>query len=323
MSAGSWTSGAGIGDTNQALQTVAIRMAIDESIKNMGIIAAPAMQGVLMADEGLGNMFGALGISLGIATLGAGKAAATAEGTEASATNFSAANAIVTPARRQYLRTVSDYARSLNDSLLAGGLAPSAVAAIIRDSLGVWSNTVVDLICALASSATYTSGTTGTDYTWNAFHHLSIDMADRGAGGPKMAILGAKGIKDLADDSLSLGGAVQMAAQIQQFLNAGSAAAGGAAYVGRFFGDTDLYMCSELDTSGGDTLGLAFTAQGVQTKHQSVPLPAEADAVFQSPMYSIEARRPGGSVSTMSTVMYNAAGIADQKAFSKILYVTT
>lgn len=322
MAAGSWTSGAGIGDVNQALQTTAIVMAIDETIKNMGIIGAPTFQQILAMDEGLGPMFGALGISLGVATVGTGKMASTAEGTAVAATNWSAANATVTPARRELGRVVSDYARSLNDPLLSGELGPSAIATLIRDGLGNWSNTYVDLVAALAASASYSSGTSGAAYTWNALHHLTIDMADRGAGGPKVALLSAKGVKDLGDDALSLGGAVQMAAQVQQFLQVGTMPGMSAAYVGRFFGSTDLYMCSELDTDGGDTLGVAFSADGVQSKHQPVRLPAEAMSIFQSPMFSIEGRRTGGSVSRFDQVTYNGVGIKQQKAFAKIVYAT-
>lgn len=323
MAAGSWTSGAGIGDVNQSLQTVAIAMAIDETIKNMGIIGAPTVQQILARDEGLGPMFGALGISLGIATVGTGKMASTAEGTAVAATNWSASSATVTPARRELGRVVSDYARSLNDPLLVGELGPTAIATMIRDGMGNWANTWVDLVAALAASATYSSGTSGAAYTWNALHHLTIDMADRGAGGPKVAFLSAKGVKDLGDDALSLGGAVQMAQQVQQFLQIGSAVGQSAAYVGRFFGSLDLYMCSELDADGGDTLGLAFSADGVQSKHQQVNLPAEASAIFQSAMFSIEARRTGGSVSRFDQVTYNGVGIGQQKAFAKIRYATT
>lgn len=322
MSAGNWTTGAGIGDANQSLITKSIEVALHESAKNSAIIASPVMQAVLQRDEGLGQLFGALGLSVGLAAIGQGKMAATAEGTEANATNYSLSSVTVTPARREYVRKVSDFARSMNESLLTGDLAPDVVATMIFEGMRTWENTLVDLVVALASSATYSSGTTSQAYTWQALHNLSIDMADRGDYGPVHLLLSAKGTKDLSADAMSLGGAVSMAQQVQQFLNVAPSASG-AAFIGNFLGRFSLYMCSELDTDGSDTLGIAFSANGVQTKHQMVPLPAEAVRLIDAGVFTIEARRPGGGLSTFSVVSHNAAGVYQQGGLAKIVYATS
>lgn len=319
MAAGIWNSSAGIGEANQSLVSKTIEIAAHASAKNNDLIANPVMQQILARDQGLGPLLAALGVSFYIADIGQATAATTAEGTEASATNFDGAPVTLTPARKEFRRIVSDYGRALNQSLISGdGLSPEAMALLTLEGYKVWGNTLVNDIVALASSATYNTGTTGQDLTWNAMHHLTIDMRDRGSRGGIVAAITAKGLKDLSDDTMSLGGAVSMSAQVQQFLNG----AGEGAFVGRFFGGLDLYLNSELDADGGDTLGIAFSAGGIMTKHERVPLPPEATGLVDAGFFRQELRRPGGAVTSVSTDMYLAVGIREQVQMAKIVYVT-
>ena len=317
MAAGIWGSNSGLGDANQALVSKAIQIALHESIHNVAAIGSPAVQGVLAQDQGLGNLLGARGISLGIAAIGQAHAAATAEGTEAAATDFSVANVTLSPARYEFVRDVSDFGASINASLLSGELSPTQYALIAYDGFRVWANTLIDALVALASSATYTAGTSGAALTWADLMEGVYDAIGRGANGPFSGFLSIKGAKDLANDALSLGGAVQMSAQVQQFLNVQNSG-----YLGRFFGLLDLYVNSELDTSGGDTLGIAISPDAVMTKHQQVPLPAETFALINAGFFTQEMRRPGGGVTRFSTATYLAAAWKQQAAGFAIQYAT-
>lgn len=320
MAAGNWQSGAGPGDSNTALVAKSMEIALHESSKNRGIIASPVMRRILARDQGLGNLLGTLGLQFTFLDLGQGKMTATAEGSAVALTNIDDGTPVtLTPARRAKAIALSDWARTLNDALLQGVLAPSAIAALVFDGLRSWENDLVDRIAALATSATYSGGTTGQDFTWQALQDVTYDMTDRGASGDAIALLKVKGVKDLAGDALSLGGAVQMAGQVQQFLNN----AGKTGYIGRFFNGVDLYMCSELDTSGADDVGIIFNEDGIHTKHQQVPLPAEADSVANAGLFTVEATRSGGSMSRVETVTYNAVGIRQQPGLAKLLYSTT
>lgn len=314
MAAGNWLSSAGIGDANIAVSARGIKVALNAAEKNREAAAHPVIQGMLARDSGLGPLMGALGLGMSFADLGQGKLAATAEGTEATATNFATTNVVVTPARRAWARKVSDYARSLQGGLIDDGV----IGAIAYDSTMAWLSSLVDQIAALASSATNEIGSTGVPLTWQALNEGIMDLKDRGAAqGRAMALVTAKGAKDLADDALSLGGAVALAPQIQQLM----ANAGSGAYVGSF-GGVDAYLNSELDTDSGDTLGMLLTDGAVISKHQPVILPTEADAVINAGFFTVEARRPGGGLSTLETVAYNAVAIAENGRMAAIRYVS-
>lgn len=318
MAAGNWLSSAGIGDALNAVTARTIQVALHESEKNGEAIAHPVMQAMLARDSGMGNLVGALGLGVSFAAIGQGKLIATAEEAEATASNFSTANVAVTPARRAYARKVSDYARSLQDGLLAGELSPNAYALLVYEGFRVWGNSVVDVVVALASSASNEIGTTGTALTWSALQDGVMDLKDRGAAsGSALALVTAKGAKDLANDALSLGGAVQMATQTQSVIS--NAATG--AFVGRMNG-VDVYLNSELDTDGGDTLGILLTDGAIMTKHQQVPLPREADALVNAGFFTQELRRPGGGISTVETVAYFGAAVAEQGRYAAIRYAT-
>ncbi len=318
MAAGNWYSNAGIGDANQSLITKSIDVALHASDKNGDAAMSPVMQTILARDEGLSNLLGARGASFSFADIGQAVAAATAEGTAAGATNFDESSVTLTPARKEFVRVLSDYGRSLSDSLLQGELSPSAMATLVYEGVRVWQNTLLEDIAALASSATYEAGVTGTALTWQAMHHMSIDHRDRGDTGLLHVALTAKGVKDLADDAISLGGAVQMSQQVQQFLNGG----GTGALIGTFFGNQMIYLSSTPDADGSDTLGLAFSANGIHTKHQRVPLPPEAMTLVDAGFFRQELRRPGGAVSNVSTDMYLSAGIRQAAGLTAIRYKT-
>jgi hypothetical protein len=172
----------------------------------------------------------------------------------------------------------------------------------------------------LASGATHEIGTTGAALTWSALQDGIYDAKDRACYGPFLGLVTAKGAKDLADDGLSLGGAVQMAGQMQQLIpNAGDGA-----FLGRYFGNTDLYLCdaARLDSDGGDTLGSLWSPGAVYSKHQPVQLPARALAVVNTELLTVEMRRPGGGVSLFEVAAHLAVGIREQARMAAIRYVT-
>jgi len=319
MAAGKWFTGAGLGDANISVAARTIQVALDSSVKNNEIMGHPVIRDLMARDQGLGQLMGELGVSVGLAALGAGKASATAEGTEATPTNFSLTNsATVTPARRAYARDVGDFARSVQESMLRGEISPQAEAMLAYEGLRIWTNTVVDLIAATASSATYEIGTTATALTWQEINEGVIDLKDRGAAtGPALGLISAKGAKDLASDALALGGAVQWAPQMQQLL----ATAQSGAFIGRI-GGVDWFLNGELDADGGDTLGIVMTPGSHLMKHQRVALPREAEQLVDAGFYTIEARRPGGGVTRAETVFHNAVGILEASRFAAVRYVS-
>ena len=319
MAAGNWLTDAGIGDANVAITAKTIEVAIHASIKNMEVIGHPVIRSMLLRDEGLGQLLGALALGISFVDVGQGKMATVAEGTEATPTNFTSSAISVTPARRAWARKVSDFGASIQSALLRGVLTPDQYALIVYDGYRVWANSYVDLAVALATSATNVIGTTGLALTWAALSGGVFELKDRGAAnGPCLALLTSKGVQDLADDALSLGGAVQMAQQIQQLIpNAGNGA-----YLGNYFGCCDLYMNSELNTIAADTAGLLLTDGGIQTKHQIVPLPEESFSLVNAGLFTTEMRRPGGGITTFETVSHFGASIREQGRLAQILYVT-
>jgi len=318
MAAGSWRTDAGIGDANVALVNGPIQMAMNATTKNQIAIADPVIQGILARDTGYSQLIGALGLQQSFAAIGQGKMTATAEGSDVAATNFTIGTTSLTPARREFARNASDMARALQEKLLSGQLAPDMYAMMVYEGYLVWGNTFIDLLVAHASATTYEAGTTGTGLLWSTIMHMVYDMVDRGNTGPIAGFISVKGIKDLADDTLSLGGAVQMSQQAQQFLDIGASGA----RIGTFFGNLHLYMNSELDTDGADTLGIAVGSEGLDSKHQIVNLPYEAISLVEAGLYTVELKRAAGGTTRTSVATYNATGIRQQRALSAIRYAT-
>lgn len=318
MAAGNWLTNAGLGDAAIAIGARTIEVALHASVKNQEIIGHPVIRAMLAQDAGWGQLMGNLGVGWSLAAIGQGKATAVVEGTEATATNYSTANSSLTPARYAYARKASDFARSIQESMLRGEMSPDAYGMLIYEGFRLWGNTFIDSLVALASSATYEIGTTATALTWGEVQDGIIDHKDRGNTGAALGLLSAKGAKDLANDGLALGGAVQWAPQAQSFI----ADSRSGARLGNFWG-VDWYLNSELDADSGDTLGILIGEGALASKHQRVPLPErEARVVADVGLFTIEGRRGGGGVSTFETVFHFATGIKEAASFEAVRYVT-
>jgi len=318
MAAGKWFSSSGLGDANIAVAARTIQVALDASVKNMEVMGHPVIREHFARDVGLGQLMGELGVSISLATLGTGKMSAVVDGTEATPTNFSTSNsATVTPARRAFARDIGDFGVAINEAMLRGD--PDSVMALLSyEGLRVWFNDWLDRFVAFASSATYEIGTTATALTWEEVNEGVTAFKNRGAAtGPALGFLSAKGANDLNADSLSLGGAFQFSMEGRAaIMNMQSAA-----FLGRRNG-VDWYLSSELDTDGGDTLGLVATGGAFLSKHQRVSLGRGAVSVLDAGFYTTEARRPGGGVDRFETVSHNAIGILEQSRFAAVRYVT-
>ncbi len=319
MAAGAWTTSSGLGDANIAVGPRTIKAALNAASKNNAIIGHPVMQEMLLMDQGLGPLLGNLGVSMGLLTFGTGKASAVAEGTGTTATNFSLTNRTTnTPSRHAFGRKVSDFGVAVQRGLLTGELAPDQYAMLVNEGFQVWVNTLVDKVVALFASLSNEIGTTATDLTWGAVNRGIIDHKDRGNTAPAMGIIDAVGAKNLMDDTLSLGGAVQFSQQAQQAIQDAQAGA----YLGNFFG-VDFYLNSELDDDGTDRFGAIISAGCVQSKHAIVPPPRQAIMVPDGGWYTLEALRQGGSETQFDLVMHLAAQIVEDNRGSMLRYGAT
>lgn len=323
MSAGQIIRTAGLGDALVATATSSIQVALDPTNLNAQITAHPVVTAILARDEAMGNILGALGVQMSFVNLGQSKMAATSEGAAPSLTTMLVSNISLTPARYAMARNATDWARTHLEPLLNGSIAPNVYALMVFDALRAWINTIVNMICALATSATGSAGTSGGRLTFAALTDMVTDMqAGGGVGGSGLILmlLDAKGVKDLQSDILALGGAAALAPQMQQFLSR----APNSGYIGRILDCVDIYLCPELDTDSGDTLGIAFTEEGVQTKHQLVSLPAEAIPVISAGFVTVEANRGSGTgATTFTTTTHVSAGIRQQQGIRKVVYATT
>ncbi len=317
MAAGNWYTTAGIGDANVAVAARTIRVALDESVKNNSVIGHPVIREHLSRDVGLGQLMGELGVSVGLAAVGQGSLLATVEGTEATPTNWSVTNsATATPARRAFARDVSDFARSVQDSMLSGDMAPSAYATLVYEGFRLWSNSIVENLMSYASAATYEVGTTATALTWAALQNGVLDFKNRGVADGALGLISVKGAKDLASDSLSLGGAIANRMNTQAMV----ADVRGGAYLFSEWG-VDFYLTSEEVADGGDELGMIIGPGAFNLKHQRVPLPAEADLLADAGWYTMEMRRPGGGRTRTETVSHFGSAILEAQRFAAVRYV--
>lgn len=309
----------GMDDTFQALLTASIEASLTAAVNNRTFLGLPTMRAVMAADTGLAQLMGALGIQRTFWDLGAASAAASAEGTDPTPITVTPVAATLTPSRKVHGRRIFDYAAHLTAGITSGNMAPSAVVALVNEAFAIWENTYAGLFKALAPSASTGYGTTGTPLTWRAFSDAVLDLVDAGASGAGVvAVLNLKGLRDLRDDALSLGGAVSMAPQIQQFLDLGRPG-----YVGRMLNVCDVVCLPGLATSGSDTIGMVFGAPGVHSKHEAVPLGLGAVGVLDAGMFTVEAKRAAGGLTDIQTVIHNAAGIAQQAGVRKLTFKTT
>lgn len=304
----------------------ALQRAITSASKNKAAIADPVMAAIIQRDATLGPVVGALLQRLSLLDLGGGKATATAEGAaQLAAAAVTPTNIAPTPTRREYARDLLDSERSQLAGLGTGELPPDILDAFVMEGVDVWGNTVLSDILALSTGASYTAGTTGVAMSWAALQNGYLDMVNRGAVGEAgvFAAMKVKGIKDVSTDVLSLGGAVQMANQVQQFLDIGKSG-----YVGSFFGgNLRLYMLDDVPTAGGDDVGIMLGERGVLTAHKIIPLPESATVLVQAGngnWISREAKRSTSLSATtrIETAFWTASAAADAAAMSKLLYVS-
>ncbi len=319
MGAGNWRPDAGLGDANIAIARRTIAAALTAAVKNRALIGHPVMMGMLAQDEMIGPLIGELGVSYGLLTIGGAKAGAKSVGTGTTSTAYSLANSTtITPARKTFARTVSDWGVALQSSLLRGDLAPDQYAMVIYEAFTVWVNTYVDMIVALFATLSNEIGTTNVDLSWSAVQNGIIDHKDRGNVGPALGVLDAVGAKDLMADTLSLGGAVQWAPQAQGAIQ--SVLDG--AYLGKFF-DVDFFLNGELDNDGTDTFGGIISAGCLASKHARVPLPREAIQVADGGWYTVESIRLVGGETQFDIAMHHAAQIREQGRGSMLRYGLT
>jgi hypothetical protein len=304
----------------------ALRRAITSASKNKAAIADPVMASIIQRDAVLGPVVGALLQRMSLLDLGGGKATATAEGAaQLASAAVTPTNIAPAPTRREYARDLLDSERSQLAGLGMGELPPDILDAFVMEGVDVWGNTVLSDILALATGASYSAGTTGTALSWAALQNGYLDMVNRGAVGEAgvFAAIKVKGIKDVANDVLSLGGAVQMANQVQQFMEVGKSG-----YVGSFFGGLRLYMLDDVATSGGDDVGVMLSERGVLTAHKVIPLPESATVLVQAGggnWISREAKRSTSLSATtrIETAFWTASAAADPAAMTKLIYVST
>lgn len=320
MSAGPWYTSSGIGDANIAVSPRLLEEAFKSETLGNGLIASPPMQAMLAGDAVVsGAMGGALAFGWGLIDIGGGTLAATAEGSAASATNFSVSTGSLTPARRAFARKMSDFAVHVQQQMLSAPLS-SVQALLVADAFQTWRNTIIDLVMAQFASASYTIGTSGAALLWQTLQFGLQDAIERsgGAAGSFAAVLSKKQVQDLAADALSLGGAVQMAQQVQQFLNVNSG--GNASYIGRFFGVLDLYMGNRVTESGGDAIGAIFGTGAFVSKHERVSFLPGGTPAFDAGFYSGEWRgRNGDGTATIDYISHSAVAIKQPRALAKVV----
>lgn len=304
----------------------AMQRAITSAAKNKAAIADPVMASILQRDATIGPIIGSLLQRMTLLDLGGGKAAAIAEGAaQQAATAVTPVNVGPTPTRREYARDLLDSERAQLAGLGTGELPPNILDAFVAEGLDVWGNTVLSDVLALATSASYSGGTSGVALSWSAFQNAYLDMVNRGAVGPAgvIAAVKVKGIKDLSNDVLSLGGAVQFASQVQQFLDIGSNG-----FVGSFFGgNLRLYMLDDVAVSVGDDVGMMVAEHGIHVAHKIIPLPESATVLVQSGpgnWISREAKRSTANSATtrVETAFWTASAVCDAEALTKLLYVS-
>ena len=304
----------------------ALQRNITGAVKNRAAAADPVMIAILARDPVIGPMIGALLERTSLIDLGQAKAAAVAEGAAQTAATVPTITSIApSPTRREFARDLKDSERSFLAGLGRGAdLAPDILDSFVMEGADVWLNTVLDDVLGLATSASYSIGTTGTALAWAGLQNGFLDHVNRGAGSPEGVFVGikVKGIKDLAADVLSLDGAVQFASQVQQFLNIGRTG-----YIGEFFGGMRLYMLDDVATSGVDDVGLMVSASGIQTRHDIVPLPEEsAMVVVQASAggawVSCEAKRSTttSAVTRIEHSFREGVAVLDAAGLTKVVY---
>ena len=317
------------GTLTSTIQLRALSRTITSASKNKAFIADPVVLSALARDGGIGPFIGALLSRESLLDIGGSKAAAVAEGAaQTAATAVTPTNVAPTPTRREFARDLLDSERSHLAGLGRDELEPDILDSFAMEGYDTWKNTLTYDILDLASGASYSAGTTNTALSWAAVQNAYYDMVNRGAVDEAGAVLAlkVKGVKDLASDVLSLGGAVQMANQVQQFLNIGKNG-----FIGEFFGGLRIYMLDDVETSSPDDIAPMFSSRGLATIHEIIPLPEElGEAIIVQAggdmgWVTVEAKR---STTTSAATRVEVAfrfGVAarDPAAMTKVLYKST
>jgi hypothetical protein len=328
MAAGNWLTTAGYGDGLVALALLGFVEAVNDEKYNLGIVLHPVFQAVLLRDAGQPLPPGALAGRMSVGIFGTGKAAATAEGSAASATNFSTTNVTITPARLQFTRTASDFAAALTQGVpmdLGFGADASGITAengaalltMIGESQRIWGNTLVDLVCALLTSASLSVGTSGAALTWDDLSGVSIKLLAAGASGPFIGLLSQQQALDLMADVGSASGA-QINAQVLVQYFASGGGSGGRLFQ---FGGVDYYLCSELDESGSDVIGGVLSADAFATLHKRVPAQVQNGGLnLTTNAYSIQvAQGAGTGLASCFTTTHLGVSVLQAAAMLKIV----
>jgi hypothetical protein len=320
MGAGDWLSNAGFGDVLSATATRALEFALLTQTKNKTFLGHPVIRAILAADSGIQGMAGGLAQRFGLLTVGDKTMAATAVGSKAAATNTSAATLDITPSRRQLVINASDDGISMVGEVdLARAM--EIMSYLVTEGTAAWENSYTAALLALISSLSVTAGTTGTPLTWAAAFNACIDFSNRGNAGPAIMILDAKGVKDLAGDMSSLGGAVAFSRQAQSLLDSGAKA--GMVMEG-FAGVADVVMLSGLPTSGADTYGAIVGSKAWRSKHKVLPFAPGVQAVYNVGLHRCEALRGDGTdVTGFSFTTYFGVGELDDNGGTRLIYKTT
>lgn len=301
------------------------KRAVNAAVKNKAAIADPVIQRILMGDAVIGRFVGHLLERTSLLDLGGSKPTANAEGAApVAATAVTPVNIAPTPTRYEFARNLLDSERSQLAGLGMDDLPPDILDAFIQESFDIWANQVIYNLLYLAPTATYQLGTTSTALSWLALQNGYLESVNRGASQDGVVCaLRLKGVKDVGSDVLSLGGAVQWADQVQQFLQIGKTG-----YIGEFFGGLRIYMLDDVQVSPPDDIGLFLGSRGAKTVHKIVPLPeGESQVLLQSGdqgWITVESKRDASTVaaSRIETVFHTGAAISDVSDIAKVVYRT-
>lgn len=303
--------------------------ALTGASKNKAPIADPVMQAVLRKDRMIGPFIGRLLGRYSLLDLGGGQAAATAEGAaQAAASALTPVNVAPQPSRREYARDLLDSERTRLAGLGFDGLSASILDALVGEAFDIWANSLMNDVEDLGATAGNVIGVTNTALAWDALQNGFLELINRGglaSGVGAMAFLKLQAVKDLGADAMSLGGAVQMSSQVQQFLSLG-----GNGFIGEFFGPAGrglrIYMVDDVPHSHPDDQGLMAVPEGLATAHEIVPLPEDsADVLLQAGgdtgWITVEAKRSTttSAGTRVETAFRFGAAIADTNGVAQIL----
>jgi hypothetical protein len=245
--------------------------------------------------------------------------AATAVGSAASATNFSATAVDITPARQQHVADVGDWGVQSLTEITNIDEAIDLMAVLVNKGTTAWTNRYTALLLALISSLSVTAGTTVTDLTWYKLFAGIVAARDRGNTGRGLIVLNSTALLKLATDLTSVSNAYALAniarKIVESPMDGGSVAAD--------INGCDLMMLSGLPTSGSDTYGAILFPGVWASKHVNVPFPAGVASVYNIGVHRCEAVRGAGTdVSSYSFTSHVGVAEADDNRGTRIIWAT-